>query len=75
MSEWQPYFLAYCRATNIAPENVSERDGNNAPYIIWISQQWRAWADETGCKDPNGYAHGEQFGKWLEARTTISEAA
>lgn len=48
MSEWQPRWLAYCRATGIAPEDGWARDGNGARFIVWISQRWEEWAGSIG---------------------------
>lgn len=76
--EWNPYFLAYCRAHGMEPEAMLAHDrgrwlgGTMAGFVVWIRQQWRAW-DATQ-DHPRGWSRYDarsederaRFGAWLD---------
>jgi hypothetical protein len=70
VGQYQPYFVAYARTQELAPGDVVARDGSMAPYVVWIHQQWRAWATETG-RSLDGLSDGDRaaFLSWLDAKT------
>lgn len=51
---YQPRYVAYCAAHGNTPEQQIAADrkawpgGCMAGFILWISEQWRAWAAERG---------------------------
>jgi len=70
VSEYQPRWLAYSRATGTAPDKVKGYE-----FIIWIGQQLQAWRAETGYSGTLLSHHHEAFDRWLVEQTTGSRAA
>lgn len=52
-TEYQPRYLAYCRAHGRDPEAQISHDRERWPggamtgFILWIRERWQAWAKET----------------------------
>lgn len=71
MSDWNPRYLAYCRATGgLSPDETRARDGSGARYIVWTGERWREWYGVIGYKpECLGAAEHAAFDAWLEAAT------
>lgn len=67
MAEYQTRWLAYCRATGVAPDEAWARDGNGAPYIVWIQRRWQEWRKLTGFTASAGATEHADFDRWLWA--------
>lgn len=70
--EWNPRYLAYCRATGgaspyatLARDRMQYPGGSMCGFILWISRQWRAWRAETGHAGALGPAEHAAFDAWL----------
>lgn len=72
--EWNPRYLAYCRATGAAgPQEVLDRDRAEHPgagmvyFMIWISRELREFrAVNPGT--PRDHLDHKAFDAWLESR-------
>lgn len=80
-AEWNPRYRVYARRHGKTPEEMLAHDehawpgGRMAGFMLWISQQWTAWAKlkgmtrtASGSNDtPISEAMHEEFTGWLEA--------
>lgn len=70
-AEYQPRWLAYCRATRAAPD----ADGHGYRFIIWCQARWAEWDGVAGqrrlAKSPTEHA---AFDAWLQAATVPTDA-
>lgn len=78
-NEYQPRYLAYCRARGYDPEVMLQRDREQFPggcmagYINWISNLWNVWESEgNDRRAPEGH---EKFDAWLEDFVLKGETA
>lgn len=74
--DYQPRYLAYCAAHDMAPEQMLNHDKKRWPggcmcgFIIWISEQWRAWAiARGGMPSYRTDAHHKDFDLFLRGNT------
>ena len=74
VSEWNPRYLAYCRATGAAgPQEALDRDraanpgGAMAGFVIWISRELREFRGANP-STPRDHLDHQAFDAWLESR-------
>lgn len=84
MSDWNPRYLAYVRSQgSLSPEEQMKADRERWPggpmsgYILWISEQWRAWREERGIRpdEPISDLDHADFDMWFAGRVNRMEAA
>lgn len=72
---YQPRYLAYCAAHGKTPGEMRVHDtalfpgGPMCGFILWISQQWRAWkeANNRGTWDVLSEADHDSFDRFISA--------
>lgn len=75
-TDWQPRYLAYCRAHGTPdPDAMLARDSERWPggcmtgYILWINERWREWRASRGMPGTDLVPVTEQehaeFTEWL----------
>lgn len=71
--QYQPRYIAYAAAHGMSPEQMLAADavryvgGKMAGFMIWTSQQWRAWAKASGrdSRAPKSAADHASFDAFL----------
>ena len=77
--DYQPRYLAYCRAHGRTPEAMLAHDSDAWPggrlcgFILWISDRWHEWRVATGSRahalDRKTDAEHAAFDAWLNGVT------
>lgn len=69
---YQHRYVQYARAHGLDPDAMLERDRKAWPggcmtgFIVWIGEQWRAWAAPGRIPEVLTDAHHAAFDRWLE---------
>jgi len=76
MTEYQPRYLAYCRAHGNTPDQQMQADAKAYPggcmcgFILWINQKWAEWFGIVGRKHVLSEDDHRQFDEWLTRGTS-----